>query len=118
MTKPNHSMVTMFITLLCLYGWAGAVARFHDAESTSFTESLLMMATSAVFLAVGAEILTASQQPPSARRVQLLWGLLGTTATLACIALIVAGPVPNILWAALVGAAAGCLVRITDRKKP
>ncbi len=40
------------------------------------------------------------------------------TATLACIALIVAGIAPNILWATLVGAAAGCLVRITDRKKP
>ncbi|WP_168156156.1 hypothetical protein [Corynebacterium sp. NML98-0116] len=43
---------------------------------------------------------------------------LMATAALARIALIVAGPVPNILWAALVGAAAGCLVRITDRKKP
>ncbi|WP_176754810.1 hypothetical protein [Corynebacterium sp. MC3] len=43
---------------------------------------------------------------------------LMATATLACIALIVAGIAPNILWATLVGAAAGCLVRITDRKKP
>lgn len=76
-----------------------------------------MMATAAVFLAVGAEILTTSRQPPSARRIRFLWGLLGTTAVLAFIALIVAGPVPNILWATLVGAAAGCVVRITNGKK-
>lgn len=107
----------MFIILLCIYGWAGAVARFHDAESTSFPESLLMMASAAVFLAVGAEILTASQQPPSARRIRFLWGLLGATVALACIALIVAGPVPNILWATLMGAVAGCVVRITNGKK-
>lgn len=117
MTKPNRSIVSMFIILLCIYGWAGAVARFHDAESTSFPESLLMMASAAVFLAVGAELLTASQQPPSAGRIRFLWGLLGTTAALACISFIVAGLVPNILWATLVGAAAGCVVRITNGKK-
>lgn len=110
-------MVSMFIILLCIYGWAGAVARFHDAASTSFPESLLMTATAAVFLAVGAEILTSPQQPPSIGRVRYLWGLLGTTAALACIALIVAGFIPNILWATLAGAAAGCTVRITDGKK-
>lgn len=52
---------------------------------------------------------------PSAR---ITWLTLMATVALACITLIVAGIAPNILWAALVGAAAGCLVRITDRKKP